>query len=177
MNEIVTLPNILSLLRAPLALCLFSDSISIRSWAVSLAMMTDFLDGFLARRLGQQSKAGTILDPVMDKLFVFIALIVFFMENKLTSLQAAIFLFRDCSLILFAFYHLIRGTLKNIEIQSIWSGKVTTFCQFIVLACLCLDISPSPIFFGIMAISGLASLPELIWAYLVRRQSLATEEP
>jgi CDP-diacylglycerol--glycerol-3-phosphate 3-phosphatidyltransferase len=45
-------------------------------WMFALAGITDMLDGYLARRLGQTSKFGAFLDPVADKLIVAIALVL-----------------------------------------------------------------------------------------------------
>jgi CDP-diacylglycerol--glycerol-3-phosphate 3-phosphatidyltransferase len=45
-------------------------------WMFALAGITDLLDGYLARRLGQTSKFGAFLDPVADKLIVAIALVL-----------------------------------------------------------------------------------------------------
>src|SRR5450432_604442 len=81
------LPNILTWLRilaVPLLVVLFL--ISGRhpaGWAdplagliFAIAAITDSLDGYLARRLGQTTRLGTFLDPVADKLIVAVALIL-----------------------------------------------------------------------------------------------------
>ncbi|MBN2871411.1 MAG: CDP-diacylglycerol--glycerol-3-phosphate 3-phosphatidyltransferase [Halothiobacillaceae bacterium] len=46
------------------------------AWLFGLAALTDFLDGYLARRWGQQSAFGAFLDPVADKLIVVVALVL-----------------------------------------------------------------------------------------------------
>ena len=46
-----------------------------------LAAVTDWFDGYLARKLGQQSQLGAILDPLADKLIVVIALILLVADN------------------------------------------------------------------------------------------------
>ena len=45
------------------------------------AAITDWFDGYLARKLGQQSQLGAILDPLADKLIVVIALILLVADN------------------------------------------------------------------------------------------------
>ncbi|HSX12771.1 MAG TPA: CDP-alcohol phosphatidyltransferase family protein, partial [Rhabdochlamydiaceae bacterium] len=77
-----SLSNSLSLLRAPLALLFLYKSAPIRIAAIILAMFTDFIDGFLARKRRSATQFGAILDPTMDKLFVFIALSVLFQEGQ-----------------------------------------------------------------------------------------------
>ncbi len=89
----MNLPNLLTLLRiffVPLLVAaLLADGTFIARWqsvvpisreifalAVFLiAAATDFIDGFLARRLGQVTTVGTLLDPIADKLLVSAALI------------------------------------------------------------------------------------------------------
>jgi CDP-diacylglycerol--glycerol-3-phosphate 3-phosphatidyltransferase len=73
-DRILTIPNILTLSRLPLAVLLFA-SVAYEYWLVgliifALASLTDWLDGFLARRLKQQSAIGRNLDPLIDKVLV-----------------------------------------------------------------------------------------------------------
>ena len=70
-----TLPNLISFLRlagVPVFLWLVLGP-EADGWALGLLMLsgvTDFLDGYLARRLGQTSQLGQILDPVADRLYI-----------------------------------------------------------------------------------------------------------
>ncbi|GAA1913029.1 CDP-alcohol phosphatidyltransferase family protein [Nocardioides lentus] len=74
-HRVWTVPNVLSMLRlagVPLFLWLVlvpeADGWALLVLAVS--GVTDFLDGYLARRLGQHSTVGEILDPVADRLYI-----------------------------------------------------------------------------------------------------------
>jgi phosphatidylglycerophosphate synthase len=78
-----TLPNILTWIRIaaiPLIVVLFYSPYPWSAPAAGLlfaaAGITDSLDGYLARRLGQTSKLGAFLDPVADKLIVAVALVL-----------------------------------------------------------------------------------------------------
>lgn len=71
------LPNILTLLRIPLLFAVFGVSELQPSYTYSiilillvLSIITDFLDGFLARKLNLVSDFGKIADPLFDKLFI-----------------------------------------------------------------------------------------------------------
>ena len=71
------LPNILTLLRIPLlfAILLVSELRINYAYTIILvllvvSMITDFLDGFLARKLNVVSNFGKIADPLLDKLFI-----------------------------------------------------------------------------------------------------------
>jgi CDP-diacylglycerol---glycerol-3-phosphate 3-phosphatidyltransferase len=70
----LTLPNLLTLSRLPLAVVLFA-CIAYEWWLAGLvvfvlASLTDWADGFLARRLNQLSALGRSLDPLIDKVLI-----------------------------------------------------------------------------------------------------------
>ena len=157
-----SLSNGLSLLRAPLALLFLSHSIALRLIAIVLAMFTDALDGFLARRLRSTTQLGAVLDPAMDKLFVFIALSVLLVENQFEVWQAAAMVTRDVFLCVFAIYLKVSGKWRAYQFRSIRWGKATTALQFIVLISLTLRLHiPSPAYF-VFVLFGLLAFVELI---------------
>ncbi len=65
-----------------------------------LAAVTDWLDGYLARRLGQTSRFGAFLDPVADKLIVVVALVLIVQHDarELTAIAAAIIIGREITI-------------------------------------------------------------------------------
>ena len=74
-SQVWTVPNLLSALRllgVPLFLWLVlgPEEDTIALVVLMLSGITDYLDGYLARRLGQTSKLGEILDPVADRLYI-----------------------------------------------------------------------------------------------------------
>ncbi|HFD79852.1 MAG TPA: CDP-diacylglycerol--glycerol-3-phosphate 3-phosphatidyltransferase [Gammaproteobacteria bacterium] len=78
-----TVPNILTVLRIALIPVLMLVYYLPVSWShiattalFGLAAVTDWFDGYLARRLGQVSPFGAFLDPVADKLMVVVALVM-----------------------------------------------------------------------------------------------------
>src|SRR5581483_12415887 len=97
----LNLSNSLSLLRAPLAFLFLLENTTLRLVAIVLAMLTDSIDGYLARRYQGTTRFGAILDPAMDKFFVLFALVVFVLEKKLLLWQAGAMLSRDFALCLF----------------------------------------------------------------------------
>jgi cardiolipin synthase len=74
-TRVLTIPNLLSILRlagVPLFLWLVLGP-KADGWALAVLMVsgvTDWLDGYLARRLHQTSQLGQILDPVADRLYI-----------------------------------------------------------------------------------------------------------
>ena len=84
MNLPLSLPNLLTSLRIflipVLVLCFYLLPLDLRylasAFIFSIASLTDWLAGYLARRLGQMTPFGAFLDPVADKLLVAVALIL-----------------------------------------------------------------------------------------------------
>lgn len=167
----LNLSNVLSLSRAGFALAFLQENPWIRLLAIGLAMLSDFFDGYIARRQRTTTQFGAILDPIMDKFFVFFAGGVFFLEDKLPILGLAALLSRDISLCLFGlFLGIVRGW-KDYEVKAIWWGKITTVAQFVLLICLTLNvIFPNWVYLIFVAMAAFAFLELLLRYYRGSRQ-------
>jgi CDP-diacylglycerol--glycerol-3-phosphate 3-phosphatidyltransferase len=102
-----TIPNLLTLLRIiliPVLVLVFYSplhwSYQISAAIFGLAALTDWLDGYLARRLQQHSVFGAFLDPVADKLMVTVALVLLVQDNPspLFAVPAAIIVGREIAI-------------------------------------------------------------------------------
>lgn len=155
-------PNSLSFLRAPLALLFIIDSTILRVSVVLLAMLTDFIDGYLARRYRYTSQFGAILDPIMDKFFVYIALSVLVFENHIELWQAGTMLTRDCFLFIFMLYLGVTGNWKTFQLRSIRWGKVTTASQFCILIGIVLQLAIPDFLYLFFILFGFLAFIELI---------------
>lgn len=126
-NRIVNIPNALSLLRVLLTLFIFyylskeDGYIEILILAL-IAILTDFFDGYLARKLNQISDWGKILDPVADKIAIAILCVglVFFRGFPWWALSLIIL--RDVVILIFAFY--VMKKREYIPVSNML-GKVT----------------------------------------------------
>lgn len=84
--RVLTIPNLISfarLLGVPLFLYLFLGT-EHWGWAVTVLAIggtTDWIDGYLARRLGQVSRLGELIDPLADRLYILATLLAFTIEN------------------------------------------------------------------------------------------------
>jgi len=99
-----------------------------------IASITDFLDGYLARRSGQITKFGIIMDPLADKFLVISAFIVLVDMERLSAIVAIILIVRE---------FLVTGLRvvalsKDIVIPAEMGGKLKTGAQITAILCLIL---------------------------------------
>jgi CDP-diacylglycerol--glycerol-3-phosphate 3-phosphatidyltransferase len=167
-QNMLTLPNLLSLLRIPLACAFLHKSVPLRVTAVLMAMVTDAIDGFLARRLGQASQIGAMLDPLADKFFMLFTLTIFLNEGRITPPQLAALLSRDFAVMSFGIYLGLTGGWATYQLRAIWAGKVSTALQLVLLLLLLLGVViPTPVYWTFVGL-GILALGEL---YLIRQKS------
>ncbi|SCA58606.1 Uncharacterized protein AB751O23_AG_00120 [Chlamydiales bacterium SCGC AB-751-O23] len=155
--------NFLSVLRCPLAFLFLKKNICVRLFALTFALITDFLDGFIARKFSATSKLGAILDPLMDRFFVLFVGSILFFEKQLDISDLLFLVSRDVFLVVVGLYFCLTKGFKHIIIESTYFGKITTVSQFLVLFALTYDDSflPSftyPIFLGLGLLTALEVL-------------------
>jgi CDP-diacylglycerol--glycerol-3-phosphate 3-phosphatidyltransferase/cardiolipin synthase len=95
----------------------------------AIAAITDFLDGWVARRFGQTSKFGEFLDPVADKLMVAILLVMLVQSDPLwyVDIIAMIIIGREITISALREWMATIGERANVKVT--WSGKVKTVLQ------------------------------------------------
>lgn len=157
----LTASNSLSFIRAPLAFLFLQDNSTLRIIAIVLAMITDSIDGYLARRSRSVTRFGAILDPTMDKFFVYFAMTVLFLENKIAPWEMGAMLSRDFFLSLYGLFMLVAGRWKTIVFRALRWGKVTTALQFIVLIGLVFGVVFPWYVFGVFIVMGWLAFLEL----------------
>nr|MDQ3958755.1 CDP-diacylglycerol--glycerol-3-phosphate 3-phosphatidyltransferase [Pseudomonadota bacterium] len=92
----------------------------------ALAALTDWLDGYLARRLGQTSALGAFLDPVADKLMVAVVLVFLLQQNPSPwlALPAAIIIGREITISALREWMAELGVRARVAVSSL--GKIKT---------------------------------------------------
>lgn len=155
------IPNCLTVLRLLLAPCAFFVSGYWRFFLLILIALTDFFDGFLARKFSVQSRFGTIVDPIADKAAAVSFGYVFWAENLFSWQDLCAFFSREISLLVFFLYLLTTRQGSYWKIQSIFSGKIMTFLQCLSVVFLCLYGYIPRIFIFMMWGSGIGSFIEL----------------
>ena len=132
----VTVPNLLSFARIALipVFCWLSANERTRLWGILLfavVVSTDWLDGYVARRTGQVSELGRILDPVADRLAIGAGLITFAISGIFPFWAALLILVRDMAVLLGG-AAVLWG--KDIRIEVRWIGKIATFSLMVAIA-------------------------------------------
>lgn len=136
--RLFTVPNLLSLARFPLAVAfLLVQSRGARVALVGGAAITDFLDGWLARR-GQTTQLGALLDPIADKTFVLIAISSFLLDGAIGMRDYFIVLSRDFATAIGFLVAYVTPGLDPARFRARWSGKVVTVLQLLALLALLL---------------------------------------
>ena len=127
-SRVLTVPNLISALRIaaiPVFWALIVDE-DTSAWGLVLFVVvvaTDWVDGTIARRTGQVSELGKVLDPIADRLAIAAGLIALVIRGAFPLWAAALILARDVAV-------LAGGALlasKGLRIDVRWIGKVATF--------------------------------------------------
>ncbi|MEO7123363.1 MAG: CDP-alcohol phosphatidyltransferase family protein [Lacisediminihabitans sp.] len=133
-SRIVTIPNVLSLIRlalVPVFLALViggHDRLALATLIISSA--TDYLDGVLARRLNQITRLGQLLDPAADRLFIFATVIGLAIRDIVPWWLVAIIVGRDVALLVLG---IVMANFGYGPLPVHHLGKIATFCLFYAL--------------------------------------------
>jgi CDP-diacylglycerol--glycerol-3-phosphate 3-phosphatidyltransferase/cardiolipin synthase len=131
MSRIILIPLIIGLYYLP------SDWLSLENKNLAatavfiLAAVTDWLDGYMARRLNQMSAFGAFLDPVADKLIVVGALVVLLYLGRVDALVALIVIGREIAISALREWMAKMGQAKSVAVAFI--GKLKTVSQMVAI--------------------------------------------
>lgn len=183
-DRIVTLPNVLSFARlalVPVFLILLVEGHDVAALIVlGVSGLTDFLDGFLARRLNQVTRLGQILDPAADRLYIVAALLGLGWRDLIPFGLAVVIVARDVMLLV------LGGVLARHGIGTlpvVKTGKAATAALFIGLPLLMLSAAvPSLGALGLPFGLGFSILGAVLyWAagiiYIVQTRRLIRHRP
>lgn len=133
-DRIWTVPNVLSMVRlalVPVFLVLVvsgEDALALLTLVVS--SLTDYLDGWIARRFDQITRLGRILDPAADRLYIFATVIGLAFRDLVPWWLVAILVARDLMLVVLAVVLANHG-YGPLPVHHL--GKFATFCLFYAL--------------------------------------------
>jgi CDP-diacylglycerol--glycerol-3-phosphate 3-phosphatidyltransferase len=142
----INLPNLLTWLRMlaiPLLVAVFFLPVEQRTANVVattifiVAAITDWFDGWLARKLGQTSAFGAFLDPVADKLLVCAALVMLVELQRVEALVAVIIIGREIAISALREWMAQIGARTSVAVHSL--GKFKTVAQLVAIPMLLFD--------------------------------------
>ena len=124
------LPNIISSSRVLLAAAFVAaGDANARLGLVGIAGLTDFLDGWIARRGRWTSRMGALIDPIADRIFVLTAVSAFLLSGELTTWQYFVLLSRDIMTAVGFLVARLVPWLRPVEFKARYLGKVVTTLQ------------------------------------------------
>ncbi|WP_317855510.1 CDP-diacylglycerol--glycerol-3-phosphate 3-phosphatidyltransferase [Chakrabartyella piscis] len=140
----MNLPNKLTIMRVLLIpvflvclFCLESPTNNIAATAIFvIASLTDFLDGYLARKWNMVSNFGKFMDPLADKLLVMSALVAMVEIGSLPAWVVVVILAREFAITGFR----TLAMEANIVMAASWWGKIKTTVQMIMIVVLLVDL-------------------------------------
>jgi cardiolipin synthase len=128
-DRVLTLPNVITVARLcclPVFLWLLfgRDNRAAAAWLLAALGITDFVDGYLARHLHQESSLGKVLDPVADRLLFFVGAGGILADGSVPTWFAVVVLVRE-TLVGGATIALAAMGARRIDVT--WFGKAGTF--------------------------------------------------
>ena len=166
-DRILTLPNAITVVRLctlPVFVYLLfgQDDRWAAGWVLFLIGSTDWLDGYLARRLGQVSTVGKILDPVADRLLFFVGVVSIIIDGSVPVWFAVAVLAREAAV---AAGTLALAAMGASRIDVTWYGKAATFLLMGAFPAFLVGASDHDIADAFRVLAWAVGIPGLVLAY------------
>jgi cardiolipin synthase (CMP-forming) len=183
-NSMLNVPNLITLVRLTLvpivAWCVLAGAYPAAATLFLIAAVSDLADGFIARRYAMVSRLGALLDPVADKLNMFVATVALAWQELLPVWLAVAIVARDVAIVLGVLVYRLRG--KSLEMKPSRLSKLNTFLEFTVLALVFasaarwIDVDTwLPLLFRVVLVTVVASAAHYTWLW--RSGRLAVRRP
>ena len=167
-----SLPNVLSCSRLVLAAgFVVTAGTEARVGLIGVAAVTDFLDGWLARRVHATSRWGALLDPVADRVFVLTVVGTFLFAGLLSTPAYYLLLMRDLATAVGFLVARAVPWLRPVEFKARAVGKVVTVLQLFTLAAILAAPRTVPVLLGCVALASVVSIADYTLALWRARAS------
>lgn len=127
------------------------------------AVLTDFLDGFLARKFNQVTNFGKVMDPVADKLLVLTALLMLTVQKEISLV---IFIIVTAKEVLLGIGGIMLYRNKKRISSADWYGKIASGIFYFAILMLILDVRYSKTFIVIAVAATVFALVKYIAKYI-----------
>ena len=171
-DRILTIPNLFTLLRLAclplfLYLLLGRDNPAAAAWLLGGLGATDWVDGYLARRLGQVSEFGKVFDPTVDRLLFIVALFGIIIAGAAPLWFCWAVVIRE--VLVGAMMAVATLVFKMPRIDVSWGGKLATFLLMFAVPGFMLGSSDFPGNTGFQIAAWIVGIPGLVlsWATAV----------
>jgi cardiolipin synthase (CMP-forming) len=170
----MTIPNFITLVRLALV-PVMGYFLVIGEYAIALvvflgAALSDLLDGFIARTFHSTSRLGATLDPIADKLNMFVATVLLAIAKLIPLWLAVAIITRDVIIVAGALAY--RAVLGHVEMKPTFLSKLNTFIEFGVLLLVMATAAGwfsigawLPVVFTIVFATVIASGMQYVWVW------------
>lgn len=139
--RIYTIPNVITYIRIalvfPILYCLFEEKIILTIIFFVIAAVSDFIDGYIARKFNQKSEVGSIIDPFADRLLLNSTLITLGAKGWIPNILWITVMLRDIILCIDSLY--IFCTTHLLEAKPSLYGKTCTLFQIFTVVLVLID--------------------------------------
>ena len=168
-QRILTIPNLVTLLRLAclplfLYLLLGLDNRAAAAWLLGGLGATDWVDGYLARRLGQVSEFGKVFDPTVDRLLFIVALFGIIIDGAAPLWFCWAIVIRE--LLVGAMMAVATIVFHMPRFDVSWWGKLATFLLMFALPGFLLGASDFPGHAGFQAAAWIVGIPGLVLSWV-----------
>lgn len=132
-DRILTVPNVISFVRLCcipwfLWLLFADDNRHAAAWLLAVLGMTDWIDGYIARRWNQVSTVGKVLDPTADRLMLAVGVVAIIVDGSVPLAVGVLTIVREVTV---GVAVLILAAMGARRIDVTWAGKAGTFGQMV----------------------------------------------
>lgn len=167
-DQLVTIPNVLTLVRLlclPLFLYLLfgRDNAAGAAWLLGGLGATDWVDGYLARRLGQVSEFGKVFDPTVDRLLFIVGILGIVVHGGVPTWFMVLVLVREVAVGAMMAVATVFFGMQRFDVT--WWGKTATFLLMFAVPGLLLGSTDFPGARGFEIASWILGIPGLVLSY------------
>ncbi len=152
------------LLTFPTAYLLYHDQRTTAFILMLVGILSDWLDGNVARKNKEESKVGALLDPLADKIFVLSLFAVLLYKNEVSLPAYILLLLRE---LLISFLRSL-AVEKGYTMKASYLGKAKAFFEFLALLMITLQVSFGHTILWLAVLFAYASAYDYVIKYLSR---------